>query len=85
MIDKLNISIQNKDTNKISYRLNLEGGYWRKEEYNSRGNIIYVETSSGFWYKSEYDSIGNKIYVENSNGFIRDDRKIKHINTEQRY
>ncbi len=74
MIEKTNISIDNKDTKKIDYYLNLDIGYWDKEEFNNEGKEIYYETSSGFWYKKEYDTEGNVIYYENSRGYIRDDR-----------
>ncbi len=80
MIDKLNISIEDKQTKKIRYHLNLDSGYWFKYEYDNEGNITYGEDSRGYWKKTEYDTRGNQIYSENSNGFIRDDRKIKHIN-----
>jgi hypothetical protein len=36
---------------------------------DSKGNIIYYETSSGCWSKAEFDSKGNLIYYENSNGY----------------
>ena len=75
MIDKLNITIENKLTKKIKYFLRLDSGYWYIDEYDSKNNIIYYESSRGFWYKKEYDNEGNRIYYETSEGFIRDDRK----------
>jgi hypothetical protein len=48
MIDKLNISIENKETKKIMYKLYLDINYWYKREYDSRFNQIYYETSRGF-------------------------------------
>ncbi len=74
MIEKTNLPIKNKDTNKIKYRLNLDRGIWTKSEFDSRGNEIYYESITGFWCKYEYDSRCNRIYFENSYGIIRDDR-----------
>ncbi len=82
MIDKLNITIENKITKKIKYYLWLNNGWWSKSEYDSRGNLIYYESSSGHWSKKEYGSKGNQIYSENSNVIIKDDRKTKHTNKE---
>jgi lactam utilization protein B len=36
---------------------------------DSKGNLIYLETSYGAWTKREYDSKGNLIYWENSDGY----------------
>jgi hypothetical protein len=74
MIDKTNITIENKDTKKISYRLNLEGGYWYKQEFDSRGNETYFEDNEGYWHKSEFNAEGNVIYYESSRGVIKDKR-----------
>jgi hypothetical protein len=49
MIDKLNISIEDKLTKKIEYKLNLGDGYWWKSEFDSRGNLIYYVSS--LWTK----------------------------------
>ncbi len=49
-------------------------GYWFKKEYDTNGNLIYIENSNGLWYKREYDSNGNLIYYEDSNGRIIDNR-----------
>lgn len=35
---------------------------------DSKGNLIYFETSDGYWAKREYDSNDNLIYWENSSG-----------------
>ena len=83
MIDKYNISIEDKLTKKIEYLLYLDDGFWHKNEYNSRGNRIYSESSGGFWYKAEFNTEGNIIYYETSKGILRDDRKTKHINRKQ--
>ncbi len=69
MIEKTNIKIENKDTKKISYRLNLEVGYWYKQEFDSRGNETYFEDND-FWCKRQYDTIGDVIYYESSRGKI---------------
>ncbi len=45
MIEQTNILIQNKDTKKIFYRLNLDSGYWRKGEYDTEGKLIYSDDS----------------------------------------
>jgi hypothetical protein len=75
MIEKLNIKIDSKNTNKIIYILNLGRDYWRKREYDTEGKLIYSENSGGFWYKAEFNTEGEKIYHENSShGIIRDDR-----------
>ncbi len=74
MIEKLNISIEDKQTKEIRYHLNLDSGYWTKSEYDSRGNITYYENITGFWFKYEYDNYCEKIYYETSDGYIRDDR-----------
>jgi hypothetical protein len=37
---------------------------------NSKGGLIYFESSTGYWAKWEYDANGNQIYFENSNGEI---------------
>ena len=74
MIEKTNITIENKLTNQIYYELDLDDGVWRKFEYNTRGNTIYYETSDGFWCKEEYDTRGNRIYFENNKEVIVDDR-----------
>ena len=74
MVDKHNISIKNKDTKKIEYKLSLDSGYWSKSEYNSIGREIYFENSRGYWYKVEYDTRGNIIYCKTSEGYISDDR-----------
>lgn len=39
-----------------------------KKEYDSRGNLIYIESSNGVWHKYEYDQNHNVIYKENSYG-----------------
>ncbi len=76
MIEQTNISIQDKLTKKIRYKLNLDSGYWRKGEYDTRGKVIYFKNSRGDWYKAEFNTEGEKIYHENSShGIIRDDRK----------
>lgn len=74
MIEKTNIPIQNKNTKKIDYILNLDTGWWDKYEYDDSDNEVYFEDCVDFWYKYEHDTEGNIIYVENSYGYIRDDR-----------
>jgi hypothetical protein len=74
MIDKLNISIKNKDTKKIKYKLNLDNDWWRKYEYDTRGNLIYCENGAGYWYKMEYNNKNKVIYYENNIGIITDKR-----------
>jgi len=75
MIEKSNITIENKDTKEIKYKLWLDdSGYWIKREFDSRGNQTYFEDSGGYWFKNEYNSRGKEIYYENSEGIIRDDR-----------
>ncbi len=59
VIDKLNIKIESKNTKKIKYELDLDIGYWFNEEYDSRGNEIYYQTSEGYSYKKEYDNVAN--------------------------
>ena len=54
--------------NEIYYE-GITGGYWEKNKYNERGNLIYKENSSGYWEKREYDGRGNLIYYENSGGY----------------
>ncbi len=75
MIEKLNITIQNKLTNQIYYGLDLDGRTWWKEEYDTRGNNLYYEDSCDYWFKTEFNSRGNQIYFEDSKGNIIDDRK----------
>jgi hypothetical protein len=36
---------------------------------DSKGNVIYCETSTGYWIKREYDSKGKEIYYETSDGY----------------
>ena len=49
MIDKLNITIENKNTKKIKYKFYLDEGVWWKSEYNNEGKLIhYVNSSSGY-------------------------------------
>ena len=36
---------------------------------DTKGKIIYSETSNGLWIKWEYDTKGNQIYSETSNGY----------------
>lgn len=43
-------------------------GFWRKYEYDARGNRIYCEDSNGYWNKREYDANGNETYFEDSDG-----------------
>jgi hypothetical protein len=78
MIEKTNISIQDKLTKKINYYLNLDSGYWRKSEFETGGNQIYYEDTTGYWSKGEYNDEGKRIYSETSDGYISDDRKTKH-------
>ncbi len=40
VIEQTNIKIQNKQTNKIIYDLDLYSGFWTKSEYDSRGQMI---------------------------------------------
>lgn len=40
-----------------------------KQEYDSRGNVIYREWSNGLREKFEYDKNGNRTYYKNSHGF----------------
>jgi hypothetical protein len=74
MVEKSNITIQNKNTKLINYRLNLDEGGWYKAEFDNKYNIIYYENGAGRWTKSEYNDEGDRIYYETSNGVIRDDR-----------
>jgi hypothetical protein len=74
MIDKLNITIQNKESKVIYYTLNLDLNYWYKSEYNAEGNITHSNDISGYWSKREYDSKGKRIYYETSYGYIEDDK-----------
>ena len=69
MIEQTNITIQNKLTKKIFYKLFLDRGVWYKQECDDRGKEIYFESSDGYWHKFEYDSRGNRIYYENSDGY----------------
>jgi hypothetical protein len=75
MIDKLNIKIENKQTKKIEYKLNLDSGYWLKSECNVEDRTIHLEDSGGYWFKYEYDNEGQLIYYENNKEVIVDDRK----------
>ena len=69
MIDKVNISIENKLTNKIKYWLDLDEGFWCKIEYDDRGKETYFEESDGYWYKREYNNEGKVIYFKTSHGY----------------
>lgn len=60
MIEKTNISIQDKLTKKINYYLNLDEGYWCKWEHNSEGKTLYYENHT-YWTKSEYTKEGKRI------------------------
>ena len=75
MIEKTNIKIESKDTKGLICKLWLDVDGWYKYEYNSRGKVIYFESSTGYWYKKEYNSECNVIYYENNNGIIQDGRK----------
>lgn len=46
-------------------------------EYDSNGNLTYIESSDGDWAKYEYDDNGNEIYCEDSYGEIVDNRPNK--------
>ena len=72
MIDKLNISIQNKNTKKITYtlyldKLWLDNVHWEKEEFNHKDKITYFESGRGNWVKVYYDSKDNMVYCEDGN------------------
>jgi hypothetical protein len=69
MVDKLNISIEDKDTKEIKYILNLDEDWWLKTEYNSDGNIIYFGDSYGYWYKYKYNLKLNIMYYESCRGY----------------
>jgi len=58
MIDKYNITIENKETKIIYYTLNLDLNYWYKSEYDDESNQISFETKDGYWYIDEYNSRG---------------------------
>ena len=45
---------------------NLESGYWKSNEYNDDGYLIYSNDSNGSWVKNE--RIPNKVIASNSNG-----------------
>ena len=68
MIEKLNISIDSKNTKEIRYTLLLDFYQYHITEYDSRDNQIYYEDSLGYWYKREFDSKDNILYYENSYG-----------------
>ena len=68
MIEQTNLPLDNKNTKKIEYELNLDDEWWYKEEYDGVGKRIYYEESDGFWCKTEYDSEGNIIYFEDIRG-----------------
>ena len=53
---------------KLTY-FETSDGYWRKSEYDSKGNETYYETSNGYWEKCEFDANGNMTYYEESTGF----------------
>src|SRR5690606_29277343 len=36
---------------------------------DSKGNLIYFETSDGYWLKQEFNSNGNCTYYEDSGGY----------------
>ena len=74
MIDKLNISIEDKNTKKIEYKLYSDDGGWVKSEYDSNQNMIYNENSDGYWSKSEYDNEGKRVYFETIYGVIKHKR-----------
>ncbi len=67
MIDKYNISIEDKNTKKIEYNLWLDEGYWRKSEFDSKGNNIYTHYNDNSWIKRKYDDIGNVIFFKRTN------------------
>ncbi len=74
MIEKLNITIQNKLTKKIFYKLYLDGGEWIKYEYDTNHNKIYYEDDTGYWFKSEFNSNSYRTYFENIYGVIKHNR-----------
>ena len=41
---------------------------------DTKGNVIYFETSDGYWHKKVYDSNGNVIYLEDSEDQVVDNR-----------
>ena len=60
-------------------------GWWRKFEYDDKGNQIYFEKSTGYWLKENFDDNGNQIYFENSDeewGRFKYDDKGKMIYEE---
>jgi len=67
---KTNGSLKILDKNGNQIYIEASNGGWSKHEYDSKGNLIYIETSAegGFWRKHEYDSQNNLIYWEDSNG-----------------
>jgi hypothetical protein len=74
MVEKTNIKIENKLTKKIYYKLYLDEDFWYKEEFDTRGNVIYFKDSSGYWAKAEYNYSSKEIYFENNRGITHDDR-----------
>jgi hypothetical protein len=50
MIEKYNIPIHRKNIKQINYQLNLDTGFWSKQEYDSGGNEIYYGNSNGRIY-----------------------------------
>ena len=59
-------SINNKDGKEIYFE--DSDGFWCKNEYDTRGNIIRFENSDGYWAKREYDAQSNEIRYEASDG-----------------
>ena len=53
MIEQSNLPLEYKITKKIEYYLNFDIGYWWKEEYDTKGNLIYLKTSAA--YEMRYD------------------------------
>ena len=51
MVDKLNITIEDKNTKAIEYMLSLDDGTWDKSEYNDEGREICYESSLSYWYE----------------------------------
>lgn len=69
-LDKLNIPLENNNTKKIHYSLQLDDvGYWFKKEYNDEGKLIHYVNSGGYWFQQEYNSRGNIVYYDDCDGY----------------
>ncbi len=63
-IKKFPFEIRDKQGNTI-YK-EWDDGFWKRWEYNLRGQRIYFENSTNYFARWCYDNQGKQIYFENS-------------------